>query len=94
MTPEKKTVDGVNPIWSDTRAREVPRREKTEGSVRVLIRWITKPHGKAGLSTHACASPVMPVAHMVATNPSNGSYGTRVFGGTIERPEGRGGGAD
>ncbi len=59
----------------------------------MLNRWITKPQGKAGLSAHACASPVMPNEHTAVSNLT-GSYGTRVFGGTTERPEGRGGGTD
>jgi hypothetical protein len=81
------------PPWSDTRAREVPRRAIPEGNVRVLNRWTTtKPQGEDRFSAHACASPAMPEAHIATTDLFDGSYGTRVSNGTKGRPEGRGGG--
>jgi hypothetical protein len=57
----------------------------------VLNRWIaTKPHGEAGLSAHACASPAMPIRHLDVMR--DGSYGTGVStDGTKQgRPLGRG----
>jgi hypothetical protein len=69
---------------------------RTRKDRRVLNRWIaSKPHGKAGTSAHACASPAMPEALVAATDRMfDGSYGTRVSNGTKQgRPMGRGSGA-
>ena len=62
----------------------------------MLNRWIaSKPHGKAGTSAHACASPAMSEALAVTEYRFvDGPDGTGVTNGTKQgRPMGRGSGA-
>ncbi len=56
----------------------------------MLIRWTSKPLGMAGISALACTAPAALAGHATGSRP--GFRGTHVSGGTIGRPEARGGG--